>query len=309
MKDLTILDRSQTEAKTTPSGKPPRKPPWLKIRLSTTEKYRDVAKLLRDNRLNTVCRSAHCPNAGECWGRGTATFMILGNICTRGCKFCAIGTGKPEPLDEDEPRRVALAAKAMKLHWVVLTSVDRDDLPDGGAEHFARTIRALRDTIPGVGVEALVPDFLRKPGAIDIICKEPPDILNHNIETVPRLYPIARPQADYNHSLWVIEQFSKRGLVTKSGMMVGIGETTEEVKDVICDLRNAGCNSLTIGQYLAPSTAHLKVDRYVHPDEFDAYAEYAREIGFDHIASGPLVRSSYHAEEAEKVYGLMENRK
>lgn len=281
-----------------------RRPSWLKVRLSTSDTYKHVADLIKDMRLNTVCRSAHCPNVGECWSRGTATFMILGDVCTRGCRFCAIATGKPEPVDEDEPRRLAEAARQMNLRWIVLTSVDRDDLPDGGATHFIRVISALRETLPEAGVEALVPDFLKKDDAVEIICSEPPDVLNHNIETVPSLYKLARPGARYDHSLWLIEQFARRGLITKSGLFVGIGETMDEVRTVIRDLRNAGCRSLTIGQYLAPSSDHLKVARFVHPDEFNDLAKFAYTVGFDHVASGPLVRSSYHAEEAMRVYGV-----
>lgn len=288
---------------------PLRKPPWLKVRLTSGESFRDVSALLKSKRLNTVCKSAHCPNIGECWGHGTATFMILGDICTRGCKFCAIATGKPEPVDEDEPFRIADAARAMQLNWVVLTSVDRDDLPDGGASHFAQVIRLLRSSLPRAGIEALVPDFLKKSSALSIICNDPPDVLNHNVETVARLYRQVRPGADYNHSLWLIEQFAKRGLITKSGLFVGIGESIEEIKETIQDLRNAGCRSLTIGQYLAPSNAHLPVDRYVHPKEFAYLADYAYLVGFDHVTAGPLVRSSYHAEEALKVFrSLRSNR-
>ncbi len=278
-----------------------RKPDWLKIRLHTNKAHRDVLELLREKRLHTVCRSAHCPNAGECWSRGTATFMILGDICTRNCCFCAVATGSPAPVDEDEPRRLVEAAQILQLKWVVLTSVDRDDLPDGGAGHFVNVIHALREALPDAGVEALVPDFLRKPHAIDILSAEPPDVLNHNIETVPRLYPAARPQADYWHSLWVISRFAERGLATKSGLMVGLGETIEEVQATFRDLREAGCRSLTVGQYLRPSREHLPVARYVHPDEFAALADYGYSLGFDHVASGPLVRSSYRAEEAGEL--------
>jgi len=286
---------------------PQRKPEWLKIKLATNTKYHSIAALLASKKLHTVCRNSHCPNAVECWGRGTATFMILGNVCTRNCRFCAVDTGKPDPVDENEPRRLAEAAKIMGLKWIVLTSVDRDDLPDGGANHFTNTIRALRDALPDTGVEALVPDFLNKPDAVNIICKEPPDILNHNIETVPRLYKSARPQANYKHSLWLIEQFAKRELVTKSGIMVGLGETMDEVHDVIHDLHNSGCHSLTIGQYLSPSKDHLPVDRYVTPDEFAELSDFAYGIGFDHVVSGPLVRSSYRAEEAARIYWQKEN--
>lgn len=280
----------------------PRRPEWLKIRLATNEAYQGVASLLKENHLTTVCRSAQCPNSNECWGHGTATFMILGNVCTRGCRFCAIATGKPDPVDIDEPRRIAEVAHKLKLKWIVLTSVDRDDLPDGGAGHFVDVIKALRNELPEAGIEALVPDFLKKPDAIGIISQNPPDILNHNIETVPRLYRVVRPGANYEHSINLIREFSQRSLVTKSGLMVGVGESMDEVRNVIGDLREAGCQSLTIGQYLAPSNAHLKVDRYVHPDEFDELSSFAYSIGFEHVASGPLVRSSYHAEEAMAVY-------
>lgn len=281
---------------------PGRRPEWLKVRLASNRTYRDVAELISNNRLNTVCRSAHCPNIGECWGRGTATFMILGDICTRDCRFCAIAKGKPDPVDEGEPDRLARVAKKMGLRWIVLTSVDRDDLHDGGASYFAKTIAAIRNAVPDAGIEALVPDFRDKPGAVDIICSEPPDILNHNVETVPRLYRSVRPGADYNLSLELLKTFAERGLVTKAGLFVGVGETDGEVRAVIRDLRNAGVRSLTIGQYLAPSNAHLRVAKYVHPDEFAELAEFAYSIGFEHVASGPLVRSSYRAEEALKVY-------
>ncbi len=284
---------------------PLRKPPWLKVKLTSGESFRDVAALLKSQRLNTVCKSAHCPNVGECWGYGTATFMILGEVCTRGCKFCAIAAGKPEPVDEDEPTRIAMAAKEMHLRWVVVTSVDRDDLPDGGALHFVKVVCAIKESLPNAGIEILIPDFQRKPGAVDIICTNPPDILNHNVETIPRLYREVRPGADYQHSLRLLEQFAKRGFITKSGLFVGVGESLKEVKEAMNDLRKVGCRSLTIGQYLAPSSDHLPVDRYVHPDEFSEMAEYAYSIGFDHVASGPLVRSSYHAEEAAKVYRNM----
>lgn len=281
-----------------------RKPDWLRIKLNSGETFGDVAGLLSDLKLNTVCKSAHCPNIGECWGRGTATFMILGDICTRGCRFCAISTGKPEPVDEDEPRRLAEAAKAMNLHWIVITSVDRDDLPDGGAGHFVKVISAVRNVLPEAGIETLVPDFRGKPDAVEIICSEPPNVLNHNIETVPRLYRRVRPGARYDHSLWLIKQFSDAGLITKSGLMVGVGESMDEVRAVINDLREHGCRSLTIGQYLAPSGNHLEVVRFVHPNEFKELEEYAYRIGFDHVASGPLVRSSYKAEQAMDVYGM-----
>jgi len=281
-----------------------RLPEWLRVRLADNVVHGNTANIISENKLNTVCQSARCPNLGECWGRGTATFMILGDICTRGCKFCAIATGKPNAVDEDEPLRVADAALKMKLNWIVLTSVDRDDLPNGGAEHFVNVIAALRKALPRTGIEALIPDFRRKPGAVDIIMQQPPDVLNHNIETIPRLYRTVRQGANYQHSIDLIRQFSDFGLITKSGLFMGVGESIDEIKAVLKDLREAGCRSLTIGQYLQPSFNHLTVERFVHPDEFAEMALYAESIGFDHVSAGPLVRSSYHAEEAVKVYNL-----
>jgi len=280
------------------------KPHWLKIKLADTETFGEVAGLLKKQRLSTVCRSARCPNIGECWGRGTATFMIMGEICTRGCRFCNIAAGKPLPLDLDEPRRLAEAAAQMRLKWVVVTSVTRDDLPDGGAAHFRDVVRELRRANPGVGVECLTPDFKNKPTAVDVIMENPPDILNHNIETVPSLYRAIRPGADYQHSLNLLKTFADRGLVTKSGMFVGIGEEMKEVHQVLRDLRAYGVRSLTVGQYLRPTTEHAPIARYVEPREFNELADYAHSIGFDRVASGPLVRSSYHAEEAAAWYRL-----
>lgn len=229
--------------------------------------------------------------------------MIMGDICTRGCRFCAISTGKPEPLDPDEPRRLAEAAREMNLRWVVVTSVDRDDLEDRGAGHFAAVVRELRMALPEAGVEILVPDFRnREPQAVEIIATEPPDILNHNVETVPRLYRSVRPGANYEKSLHLLKMFADIGLITKSGIFVGVGETMDEVREVIDNLAAVGCRSLTVGQYLRPTGDHLPVKRYVHPDEFKELTVYARSLGFDHVASGPLVRSSYHAEEAAEIY-------
>lgn len=281
-----------------------KKPEWLKIKLETTQQYREVATLIRDQKLNTVCKSAHCPNVAECWGRGTATFMILGDICARGCRFCAINHGQPGAIDTNEPKRLAEAAKTLKLKWVVVTSVTRDDLQDGGASHFAEVIKAIRLALPNCGVEILVPDFKGKSEAVDIICRQPPDILNHNIETVPRLYKQVRPGANYQNSLDLLKQFANRGLITKSGLMVGIGETIDEVKEVIVDLYNHDCRSLTIGQYLVPEKINLPVERYVPPDDFQYLKEFAYSCGFEHVASGPLVRSSYMAEKAKDVFKL-----
>lgn len=278
------------------------KPEWLKVRLVSTPTFGYVAGILHSQRLHTVCQEARCPNIGECWNRGTATFMILGDICTRGCRFCNVKTGKPQDLDPEEPRRLAQAALQMGLRWVVVTSVDRDDLPDGGASQFAAVVRELRKTIPEAGVEILIPDFRGKPQALEIILQHPPDILNHNIETVPRLYRRVRPGADYHWSLHLLEMFAQEGIITKSGLMVGLGETMEEVRSVLQDLHDHGVRSVTIGQYLRPTPEHWPVVRYVSPEEFTQLSDYARSLGFDHVAAGPLVRSSYHAEEALHIY-------
>ncbi len=283
--------------------KPKKRPDWLKVRLSANSTFGDVAGLMKEQKLNSVCQSARCPNIGECWGRGTATFMILGDICTRKCSFCAIGSGKPEPPDPDEPYRLVKAAKEMGLHWIVVTSVDRDDLPDAGAGHFAAVINEVRREMPDAGIETLVPDFRRREQiAVDILSESPPNIMNHNIETVPRLYRQIRPGANYEGSLKLLEMFSERGLVTKAGLFVGVGEEMEEVREVLRDMRSSGVKSLTVGQYLQPSKDQMPVTRYVLPDEFQELSDYAYSIGFEHVASGPLVRSSYKAEEAISVY-------
>ncbi|MDP8228585.1 MAG: lipoyl synthase, partial [Candidatus Electryoneaceae bacterium] len=250
----------------------------------------------------TVCHSAHCPNISECWGRGTATFMIMGDRCTRNCRFCAIDHGIPDPPDPEEPRHLAEAAEEMGLQWIVVTSVTRDDLPDGGSGHFARVISEVRRTLPDAGIETLVPDFKRcQDDAVDTLSTTFPDVLNHNMETVSRLYRRFRPGADYDGSLKLLKMFGKRGLITKSGIFVGVGETTQEILDLLQDIRSVGVRILTIGQYLQPSKDQLPVERYVHPDEFKDFADFAYSIGFDHVASGPLVRSSYRAEEAAKL--------
>jgi len=281
-----------------------RLPPWLKIQIGAGDKYTQVKRSLDAHNLNTVCRSARCPNLGECWGRGTATFMIMGDICTRNCGFCAVKHGLPFLLDPDEPRRLAEAAAEMKLKWVVITSVTRDDLPDGGASHFAAVVRELRDLHPEAGVEILIPDFRGKVDAVDIIMETPPDILCHNIETVPGLYDEVRPGADFKRSIELIRTFSKRGLITKSGMFVGMGESQVELHTAIYELYNAGCRSLTIGQYLQATRDNLPVKRFYHPDEFSELKEFANSVGFDIVACGPMVRSSYHAEEAANVYKI-----
>jgi lipoic acid synthetase len=274
-----------------------RHPRWLRLRAADPDRVGGMEEKLRDWNLGTVCQSAHCPNLGECFSRGTATFMILGTVCCRRCRFCAVDKGSPKPPDPDEPERVARATQAMGLQYVVVTSVTRDDLPDGGAEHFARTIRSIRDHCPGVKVEVLVPDLQGSHRALQTVCDAAPDVFNHNVETVPRLYETVRPQADYRRSLDVLARAAEQGLTTKSGLMLGLGESSREIWEVLGDLRRAGCTYLTLGQYLAPSNRHVPVHRYVPPEEFERWGETARAMGFREVASGPLVRSSYRAEE------------
>lgn len=288
----------ETEEKAVAEEKPrPRRPEWIRAKLPYGENYTQLLHLMRGKQLHTVCEEARCPNLGECWGRGTATFMILGDICTRSCGFCAVKTGKPTELDTDEPHRVAEAVASMKLRHVVITSVNRDELGDGGASIFAETIRQIRIREPKCRIEILIPDFKGEKLALDIVVDSAPDILNHNVETVPRLYSVVRPQAKYDRSLEVLKYFKKHGLATKSGMMVGIGERPEEVIEVMKDLRTSEVDILTIGQYLQPTKEHLPIDRYVTPDEFKMYKQHGLEMGFKFVESGPLVRSSYHADE------------
>ncbi len=274
-----------------------RRPEWLKARIPGGEEYSRLKALSDKHKLHTVCEEARCPNMGECWNHGTATFMILGDICTRSCGFCAIKTGKPTELDADEPRRVADAVKIMGVRHAVITSVNRDELYDGGAQIFAETIRQIRNINPATKIEVLIPDFRGDEFALDIVLDAFPDILNHNTETVPRLYSIVRPQAKYERSLELLQRAKRRGFVTKTGVMVGIGERQEEVLEVMNDLTKINCDVLTIGQYLQPTKDHLPVDRFVHPDEFQHYKEVGKQLGFKHVESGPLVRSSYHAEQ------------
>lgn len=276
-----------------------RKPDWLRIRISNSPEVERIKGILRKNKLVTVCEEASCPNLNECFSGGTATFMIMGDICTRRCPFCDVGHGKPNPLDTEEPAHLAHAIAEMQLRYVVITSVDRDDLRDGGAQHFADCIREARSRSPDLKIEVLVPDFRgRMDIALDILSAEPPDVFNHNMETVPSLYRQARPGANYEWSLKLLQQFAARNpnVPTKSGLMVGLGETREELLQTIADLREHDVTMLTVGQYLQPSRDHLPVERFVHPDEFQEYAAYAYELGFQHVASGPLVRSSYHAD-------------
>lgn len=278
-----------------------RKPPWLKMKMPAGENHARLLKLVNDQRLHTVCQSAKCPNLGECWAAGTATLMILGDICTRSCGFCHIATGRPTELDLDEPRRVGEAVAAMQLGHVVITSVNRDELPDGGAGVWAETIRQVRLQSPGTNVEVLIPDFCGDARALQLVLDERPDILNHNIETVPRLYRKVRPQAKYLQSLKLLQVSREQGLVSKTGMMLGLGELEHEIESVIEDLVAIGCQILTLGQYLQPTQQHLPVERWVHPDEFARWKEYGQGRGIRHVESGPLVRSSYHAEKQVEI--------
>lgn len=275
----------------------PRRPEWLKARIPGGENYTRLKSIITNHKLHTVCEEARCPNMGECWGAGTATFMILGDVCTRSCGFCAVKTGRPSlELDWDEPRRVAEAVELLGLRHAVVTSVNRDERRDGGAPIFAETIRQIRLQVPGCRVEVLIPDFKGDEEALNIVLDANPDILNHNVETVQRLYRIVRPQAIYERSLELLDRAKRKGFVTKTGMMLGIGERTEEVLEVMKDLRRVNCDILTLGQYLQPTKEHLPIDRYVHPDEFRMLKEEGLKMGFRHVESGPLVRSSYHAE-------------
>ena len=273
-----------------------RRPDWLKIKIPSGDEFARLKNLITGQNLHTVCEEARCPNMAECWNAGTATFMILGDVCTRSCGFCNVKTGKPTWLDKDEPYRVAEAIRTMRVKHAVITSVNRDELPDGGAEIFAETIRQARFVNPSITIEVLIPDFQGVKSALEIVLKEKPDILNHNTETIPRLYRQVRPQAKYERSLQVIEWSKEAGLTTKSGLMVGLGETVDEVLHVMEDLHRHHCDNLTLGQYLQPTREHLTVDRYVHPNEFEMYKLRGLEMGFKHVESGPLVRSSYHAE-------------
>jgi lipoic acid synthetase len=272
-----------------------RLPPWLRVSLSTGDRFIAVRNRIRSGNLHTVCESAACPNRNECWNAGTATFLLLGDRCTRSCRFCNIPTGVPQPVDHDEPERVALAVSAMGLSYAVVTSVTRDDLSDGGAAVFAATIRAIRRMTPDCRVEVLIPDFQGSATALNEVLAASPDVLNHNVETVPSLYRRVRPEAGYDRSLEVISQANKKGFVTKSGLMLGLGETLPEVRMVMEDLRKAGCDILTIGQYLRPRKDLLPVARFCHPDEFAALRQEGTAMGFRTVESAPLVRSSYHA--------------
>lgn len=273
-----------------------KKPNWLRVKLPIGATYRGVREIVDEYKLHTICESGNCPNMGECWGAGTATFMILGNVCTRSCSFCAVATGRPTELDQDEPRRVAEAVRLMGIKHCVITSVNRDELRDGGAGIWAETIKQVRIASPTTTLETLIPDFKARWDNLYLITEQRPEVVSHNMETVPRLYRLVRPQAKYERSLEQIKRTKAENLRTKSGIMLGLGETTQEVYDTMDDLLTNGCDILTIGQYLQPTKRHLSIAEYIHPDIFKHYEEIGLQKGFKFVESGPLVRSSYHAE-------------
>jgi lipoic acid synthetase len=311
----TVTEKQKGEAKTAripikivPAAERLAKPSWIRVRSGNGKRFYEIKDILREHRLHTVCEEASCPNIGECFGKGTATFMILGDLCTRRCPFCDVGHGRPLPPDAEEPVNLARTIAALRLNYVVITSVDRDDLRDGGAQHFAGCIRAVRELSPQTRIEVLVPDFRgRLEPALERLSTCPPDVMNHNLETVPRLYRQARPGADYHHSLKLLQDFKQRfpDIPTKSGLMVGLGETDDEILEVMRDLRAHDVDMLTIGQYLQPSAHHLPVLRYVEPATFELFAREAKKMGFMHAASGPLVRSSYHADRQAHDAGVV----
>jgi len=294
--------------KVVPAGEVLRKPDWIRVRAAAPgSRFHDIKRILREHNLHTVCEEASCPNIGECFGKGTATFMIMGDKCTRRCPFCDVGHGRPDPLDTNEPANLAKTIAALRLSYVVITSVDRDDLRDGGAQHFVDCIREVRAQSPDTRIEVLVPDFRgRLDRALAILEAAPPDVMNHNLETVPRLYKEARPGSDYGHSLKLLAEFKQRvpGVPTKSGIMVGLGETDEEIVQTMRDMRAHDIDMITIGQYLAPTNHHLPVRRYVHPDVFASFEKQAYELGFTHAAVGALIRSSYHADQQAAAAGV-----
>ena len=305
MREAGVKEKGQAKTARIPVKIVPKpalaKPAWIRVRApGAGTRFAEIKQILREQKLHTVCEEASCPNIGECFGKGTATFMILGDLCTRRCPFCDVGHGRPLPPDAEEPRHLAETIARLRLKYVVITSVDRDDLKDGGAQHFVDCIRAVRTQAPRTAIEVLVPDFRgRLEAALDVLAAAPPDVMNHNMETVPRLYKRARPGGDYAHSLQLFSFYQKNSpsTPTKSGLMVGLGETDEEILAVMRDLRAHGVSLLTIGQYLAPSAHHLPVERYVHPDTFAMFESEAQAMGFRHAAIGPLVRSSYHADQ------------
>jgi lipoyl synthase len=302
------LKTARIPIKVAAAGPALRKPEWIRVRAGGGERFAEVKRILREAKLHTVCEEASCPNIGECFGQGTATFMIMGDLCTRRCPFCDVAHGRPQPLDADEPRHLAETIAAMKLSYVVITSVDRDDLRDGGAGHFVECIRAVRALSPATRIEILTPDFRgRADRALGILAEAPPDVMNHNLETVPRLYAQARPGSDYAHSLALLRDFKATHprVPTKSGLMVGLGETNDEILEVMRDLRAHGVEMLTLGQYLQPSRHHLPVASYEHPDEFRMFEAEAARMGFANAACGPMVRSSYHADRQALEAGVV----
>ncbi len=311
--DPTAKQKSQAKTsripiKVVPVGEVLKKPEWIRVRAgSPSSRFYEIKNVLREHKLVTVCEEASCPNIGECFGKGTATFMIMGDKCTRRCPFCDVGHGRPDPLDVDEPDNLAKTIEHLKLKYVVITSVDRDDLRDGGAAHFVTCIQRVRERSPQTRIEILTPDFRgRLDRALDILRAAPPDVMNHNLETVPRLYKEARPGSDYAFSLSLLRQFREKvpGVPTKSGLMVGLGETDDEILQVMHDMRESGIDMLTIGQYLSPSGHHLPVRRYVHPDTFKMFEREAATMGFTHAAVGAMVRSSYHADQQAHAAGV-----
>jgi lipoyl synthase len=310
--DATAKQKSQAKTSRIPIKIVPaevlKKPEWIRVKAgSASTRFYEIKQILREHKLHTVCEEASCPNIGECFGKGTATFMIMGDKCTRRCPFCDVGHGRPDPLDVDEPANLARTVAALKLKYVVITSVDRDDLRDGGAAHFVDCIRMTRELSPATRIEILVPDFRgRMDRALDILKAAPPDVMNHNLETIPRLYKEARPGSDYQFSLTLLQRFKLAvpGVPTKSGLMVGLGENDEEILSAMRDMRAHGIDMLTIGQYLAPSGHHLPVRRYVHPDTFKMFEREAAAMGFTHAAVGAMVRSSYHADQQAHAAGV-----
>ncbi len=311
--DPTVKQKAEAKTaripiKVVPAGEVLKKPDWIRVKAgSPTTRYYEIKQVLREQKLHTVCEEASCPNIGECFGKGTATFMIMGDKCTRRCPFCDVGHGRPDPLDVDEPVKLGKTIAALKLKYVVITSVDRDDLRDGGAAHFVECIRQVRELSPGTQIEILTPDFRgRMDRALEILKLAPPDVMNHNLETAPRVYKEARPGSDYQYSLTLLQRFKDLfpKVPTKSGIMVGLGETDEEVLQVMRDMRSHGIEMITIGQYLAPSGHHLPVRRYVHPDTFKMFEAEAKLMGFSHAAVGAMVRSSYHADQQAAQAGV-----
>jgi len=293
---MTLIPLDEVRGNRT-SGTRPRLPPWFKVRLQQGPDYQEIRQVVDRLGLHTICEEARCPNIWECWNNRTATFLILGDICTRRCHYCSVTTGKPVAVDRDEPFRVAQAVQAMRLRHAVITSVNRDELDDGGATIFAETIRQVRQLNPTCAVEVLIPDFEGDRAALRTVADARPDILNHNIETVERLFPSIRPQGKYRRSIDLLDRAKRLGMKTKSGLIVGMGETEDEIREVMRDLRSVGCDILTIGQYLQPTRQHLPVSRFYHPDQFVSFKEEGLALGFRHVEAGPLARSSYHAEQ------------